>query len=66
MKVMPVVVILISRLANNRPLQMWHVRKVCVGRMNTCTLGSHQSVQIASLEVSTGLRPNCGNSGCRG
>jgi hypothetical protein len=41
---MPVVVILISRLAKRRPLQTWQLKKVRVGRMKTCTLGSLSSV----------------------
>src|SRR4051794_33649107 len=51
MKVMPVVVILISRLANKRPLQTWQLKKVCAGRIKTCTLDSLQSDGVGSLDA---------------
>src|SRR3954447_1723569 len=51
MKVMPVVVILISRLANKRPLQTWQLKKVCAGRIKTCTFDSLQSDGVGSLDA---------------
>src|SRR3954454_11104475 len=51
MKVMPVVVILISRLANKRPLQTWQLKKGCAGRVKKSTLDSLQSDGVGSLDA---------------